>query len=66
MHHRDEGGAMKMMMIEAPDTCDSCPMAAHRSMDHGILCLRFDRTHYMRANRPQFCIDKDVEVEDAE
>lgn len=53
---------MKMMMIEAPEECGACPCEYLReSGRHWCLvwCCPVDPS-----TRPQWCIDKDVEVED--
>lgn len=49
---------MKMMMIEAPKCCYSCPC------ERGGVCLAHSKGIPDVTTRPQWCIDKDVEVED--
>jgi AMMECR1 domain-containing protein len=54
----------KMMMIEAPETCDDCPCFDFDYFfcgRHGLE-LRYNES-YSAIERPQVCIEKDVEVE---
>lgn len=55
-----------MMMIEAPEICHKCKYnAGWRREGNCIKCAK-TKVWYPNGTRPQWCIDADVEVPDAD